>query len=567
MKRVGKNSIAVGLATLLISVALSFSAQGADTYETHAEGRFLKGTLGGSAGTLDSIAELKGAKADNDGSTSEVTDNDNTLDLTVLSAIPLTIPGGVTLPFKDLVTLGAVGQYAQAKNDGTSRAASGAVSDSGVVDTTGNGNFPASTTLHLSEGPLAPLTALADVDLTTKAVTGVAALDAKKSGGPATTCTDLSAPDHCRDYNIADMDLSLEIPALKTISDEIKKATGDALGETSSIGVQAVCDALAGTPLAALCTVLPLPSLLNLTFPTIDDLNFGIAQTAPGVDVDIDNGTVKLNLNEILAEQGQDLNNLAPNTDLLPYITGALDETIPGIFNILNDPTNGLVQQILDKSSIELLGTNIPASELRVILDPVLDAVSKGITDGTAQLAPVLSQATGLDGLGQLLNIRINVQEESAVNASNASSQVALAAIGGVVYKETAIRVSALGGQLATLDLGNAQVGPNGPAGAADDNDAQADGNDAQADGNDAQADGNDEDADNDSDNDSDNDNDAQADADNDRDADAAADADVTSTLPNTGAPNVLPLLLLALGLIAFGTAVLVNERRRLKQL
>lgn len=40
-------------------------------------------------------------------------------------------------------------------------------------------------------------------------------------------------------------------------------------------------------------------------------------------------------------------------------------------------------------------------------------------------------------------------------------------------------------------------------------------------------------------------------------------DADVVTSLPNAGAPNLLPFWLLGAGLIAFGGAVLLNERRR----
>ncbi|RYJ03271.1 MAG: LPXTG cell wall anchor domain-containing protein, partial [Actinomycetales bacterium] len=41
-------------------------------------------------------------------------------------------------------------------------------------------------------------------------------------------------------------------------------------------------------------------------------------------------------------------------------------------------------------------------------------------------------------------------------------------------------------------------------------------------------------------------------------------DADVTTSLPNTGASaNLMPFWLLGLALVAFGGAVLVNERRR----
>ena len=49
-------------------------------------------------------------------------------------------------------------------------------------------------------------------------------------------------------------------------------------------------------------------------------------------------------------------------------------------------------------------------------------------------------------------------------------------------------------------------------------------------------------------------------------DADAQADADVTTALPSTGAPNLLPFWLLGIALLLFGGAVLLNEKRRLNQ-
>ncbi len=48
-------------------------------------------------------------------------------------------------------------------------------------------------------------------------------------------------------------------------------------------------------------------------------------------------------------------------------------------------------------------------------------------------------------------------------------------------------------------------------------------------------------------------------------DAEAQADADVTTTLPATGSPNLLPFWMLGLGLLLFGATVLLNEKRRLE--
>lgn len=102
-----------------------------------------------------------------------------------------------------------------------------------------------------------------------------------------------------------------------------------------------------------------------------------------------------------------------------------------------------------------------------------------------------------------------------------------------------------------TLNLARVHCGPNSTAAAADDDDTQADdtqADDTQAD--DTQADDTDADS---------------TDADAAADADSQADADVTTTLPATGSPNLLPFWMLGLGLLLFGATVLLNEKRRLQ--
>jgi hypothetical protein len=149
---------------------------------------------------LIAVAGLVGTEATNvgAGTVTDVTD----LDLTALSALEVNIPSGASIPLGDLLALGAVNQFSQSADAGVSRAASGAVSNAGIVDTSGAGTFPASAELDLMA--LLPSTALlTQADLSLQAVTGVAALDAAAATAPATSCTDLSAPANCRGYNIA----------------------------------------------------------------------------------------------------------------------------------------------------------------------------------------------------------------------------------------------------------------------------------------------------------------------------------------------------------------------------
>lgn len=98
-----------------------------------ATGTFLSGSI---LTYLDAdvVADLAGATAANDGTVAPSVTDANTLDLTALSALNVTIPGGVQLPL-DFASAGVVGQYASALPDGSSVGASGLVSESGAIGT------------------------------------------------------------------------------------------------------------------------------------------------------------------------------------------------------------------------------------------------------------------------------------------------------------------------------------------------------------------------------------------------------------------------------------------------
>ena len=186
---------------------------------------------------------------------------------------------------------------------------------------------------------------------------------------------------------------------------------------------------------------------------------------------------------------------------------------------------NGLIDGLETTLNESLGGVLGPLSELLAtlqeqVVNTVLDAVGPALLDPVGEaLTPIL---TGT----------VNQVERD-----------------GEAAEVTALSLNVLS-DTATLDIARSSCGPNGLA-VVDDQVAAA-GDDTQADLDaDAQADGTIADAQ------------ADAQADAIADADAQADADVVTSLPNAGAPNLLPFWLLGLGLVAFGAAVLVNERRR----
>ena len=196
-------------------------------------------------------------------------------------------------------------------------------------------------------------------------------------------------------------------------------------------------------------------------------------------------------------------------------LTSSLDDTLG---DVLLGPLAGLIVQVR-----------------AALLTPLLDAV------GDAILAPV----------GQAIDPILNGTLNKRTPGADGSLEV------------TALDLNLLG-TAATLDLARVKCGPNSavvvttppptkttptptkstPTKDSDDSDSQAD----------SDADGttpvNNVD-----------------DSDTIADADAQADADVTTTLPSTGAPNLLPFWMLGIALLMFGGAVLVNEKRRLNQI
>jgi hypothetical protein len=210
-----------------------------------------------------------------------------------------------------------------------------------------------------------------------------------------------------------------------------------------------------------------------------------------------------------------DLGAKGPNTALVgPAVQDLVDGVLAGLQDSLNQSLGGVLGPLAD-----VVGT-----VQEQLVTPILDAVETSLLNQLGEaLAPVV---TGT----------VNKQVTSA---------------DGEAIEVTALSLNVLG-DTAVANLARTSCGPNGLA-TPEVVDLPTDQDDTPQ-----GAGANDDDGNTIADN--------QSDAPNTiADADAQADADVTTTLPATGAPNLLPFWLLGLGLVLFGAAVLLNERRRLK--
>lgn len=557
--KLAKNSLALGLATMIVTAGLSFSANGASTtrYVAHSEARFLAGTSG-IAELTDAISRaIEGESADCSKATVKASDcnvvNEN-------SDISLPLGGLASL------SLGAVDNYASAKSDGTSRASSGVIGDNGFIDTDYDGT-KGSVTLNLSNGSLTgPIgDALADVTAKIGAVSGQA--DANKN-----TVT--------RDYNIAGATVEADLKILDTINTQLASALGGynllgTLSGTNEITLSRLSQ-LFPTQLAPLLDGLgELTSLiadLTITFPSINDLTSALSDfSGNGVNIDVSTGKVTVDLEALLTSKGLDINNLPANTDLLQYVLPAI---ATGLDDIVTDLFDTIIDEIVSKTSIKvsLLSGLVPPVVLEAsTLGTLLDPLTAGLTDllgtlGDDVLDPVLTALTADNALAQVAQIKVNNPD---LYGQDLVADDAVASGVGPAKSITALRVELLGGQLADIRLGNAVVVPDNTGVVSDDADTEAV---ADADETDVEAD-TDAEQDADADQDADTAADAVADADADAnadavaDADAQSDADVTQALPDAGAGrNLLPFMLLGLALALFGGGVLLNEKRRIMQ-
>ncbi|MBO9625537.1 MAG: choice-of-anchor G family protein [Microbacterium sp.] len=489
-------------AVIIASALVPSVASAAPGDHSVAQSQFLSGSILNGI-DLATVAGLAGTEAINTGGAT-VTDTTD-LDLTALGALQVFIPSGVSIPLGTLLELGAVNQFSQAQPTGISRAGTGAVSDQGVVDTTGTGAFPASTSLDLmSLLPSTPLLSKADVTL--KGVTGVAAEDAAL-GALATACADLSAPVNCRGYNIASATSNIESPAVGAIVTTVHSALGTLSTTLNGLSDEILAGLLGGVTdsLGLINGLLPGVSLVSNTLTV--DINADLAAaldpvlaqdiTVSGVTVNAAAGTVTVDWKNVVG-----LNGLPPGTPLISATTlntvaanaaAALTQLQGEINTALNAVTQNVNVKIaggvclidvavvgctaglnlsFDGSLAALLNSTAPlgvtGTGLASVVTPILGTLTSTIQGATSLVVlPLVTTALTTAGsaitttvgaattaladvftlIAGVINVTLNVQEQD-VDGPDTNTEVAA-------------RLTLLGGSPLTVDLGKAVVGAN----------------------------------------------------------------------------------------------------------
>ena len=345
-------------------------------------GKFLGGSAVGI--DLDDLAEINGALAENpSGENPLVT---NPLGAEVLNSIGADLGGGIQLFGPNgVIALGAVNQYAEAQDDGTARAASGAVTDQGAIAVGGSDAFPSDASLNLDallpEGTEGLIT---DLSLDVGALSSN--IEQVDGGAPVS------------DYQVAGATLNLESPAVGGIYTELLN-TIDAL--------QGDLNGLSDTLSDGLSTGIDLGGLADLSTSvdfTPPDLSALLPDTvvgeSSGVTVDLTTGAVTVDLETLLAANPElpNLNEMPANSELLsgPVLAAISD----GITQAVTDVVTEIVTNVQDTVSATSLGLDADvvllggAAGIQVEIDANLAQILAGESEGAVQVS-----TSGLIGL------------------------------------------------------------------------------------------------------------------------------------------------------------------------
>lgn len=451
-----KTTAVIGVAVVAMT-AFGPAAAAAAGDRSAAEARFLSGSAGGN--DFDQVAALEGAEAKRSGETNSDKEA-NALSGRILGQALPEQPDGLTVPLDDLVTLGAVNQYAEATARAQARAASGAVADSGAINTRPSKDFPANvdfslTKLLATEGIPEELAKQIELDLNVGAISSTAEFDALKDQKLASTCSSLANPKQCRDYNIAGLDLTLKVAPLAVLLDQLAPVLQGA-------DFNELCDAdPVADGLEPLCDLISSPTnpvQVELKQPDFSKVLKKVANpdSVDGVSVDFRSGTVKVDLEEVLKAAGLDLNNLEPNKhELVSYIAQALADNLPDLLAAtITDLTDELQKEFTDSGVILTLagtGIRLTAEQARPVIDQIKAQLTPALEEGADDLSDSLKPLTDqLGQLAQLIAIYPNVQDEPSAG----------------VFRVTALKVQLLkaaGGTPLALPGGGASVAAADP--------------------------------------------------------------------------------------------------------
>lgn len=475
--RRGAKTFIAGATTAALTISggmLLATPASADPGYSQATAQYLSGSLLGQS--LANVANIEGSTAEAQYNDSESTVQANNLNLSVLGGtVLLNAPNGLQVPLS-VADAGVIGQYAQANPDGSSFAASGLVANDGTV-----GVGPDSTQ---PPGPLR-------FNLSNILGSGVASDLANLSieAGASTATATLSSPgDPAGTYNIADAKIVFTSNAVSRIQDVVNSSIVPLQDEVNAVNgsdspiLQDLLSAVGGNGVVTSSNVTLNVDLQGAVTGVLQN-NQLLGEGGP-VTINLANGVVTVDLEALLAADGQNLNSLPDNTELLSSeivtliqnqvdtlmgtlltqvndaVGNALDNAVLNAEVTIENPLNlGLpVAQVSLNGTLIDISTGVVQADVTVgdavVLNATLNNVASRLVSLQVPIGDIFSATTDtlaptLDELGTLVSLTANAQDTT-----------------DGVFTETALRLRLLqtddgNGNALQLNLARASVGPN----------------------------------------------------------------------------------------------------------
>jgi hypothetical protein len=411
---------------------------GAATPLSHATGRFLSGNVGNQS--LDVLAGINGESATNPGDPGP---NQNSLDAELLNnalKIPLGANGlQLPDPTSGAIELGAVSQYAKANANGSALGASGAVDSNGGIGVGGSNGVPkggATLDLSGSQALSAVTSALADLKLTIGAVTARAqqAAIGKTLADPSAGCSNgpysrVSDKDQAGSYDVASLTLDLNSPLLAQVGSTLVSAVDGLLTTTN---VSSILNILNDGPLSGLVVVSGVPDVQTLVDNLLD-----LHLAGDAVQLSLADGSVHIDLEGLLKFLHLDIDNLCPNTSLLPYVVNAVLQGLPDVLSALITDLGTTLTNALGSLTVTVAGVSISAGLLTGLLASLSATIGTTLSQAlggldTSLLQPLLKILTD-----NLLDIVVNAQDETSKKFTQTALQLNVLPGGGTATLPT----------------------------------------------------------------------------------------------------------------------------------
>ena len=312
------------------------------TGASYAYAEFLSGDVLGT--DLGNVAGLGQVIASNDGNQDLQVDRDP-LTVEALGATVLDQPGGVQLPLLDVVDAGVISQYAEADKNGESFASTGAIQDDGGI---GVGNT--------SSGRAGDLTV--DIDSLLGNEFAAVLTDVKLELDAVSARADGNMTSASGDYTLADATLSFSSPAISNLTSKVSNALSSVDGKLVSLGTD---DGVLGNSIDGILDPVlgVVGSSADVTVVVDADLQDAVSALLVGkygngaVSFDLETGAVVVDLEALL---GGELNNLAPNTELLT------DAVVNQILNGITETVADLADDIVEHVELALRDAHVEVS-------------------------------------------------------------------------------------------------------------------------------------------------------------------------------------------------------------